>query len=264
MDLVYIVKNAEANNELRYSLRSVEKFIPTANVWIVGYKPSWLTNVNYLHTEQTENKWKNSIHNIIEACKCNDISNDFILMNDDFIAIQPILNLEESINLSLGSLTDSINRHAGKSSGWHKAFTEVKNLLEELNIDTPLQDFESHTPILINKQKYLEVMNLPLVQKFMKTDKVLHKRTLYKNIAGNTMSRVLPQDVKIITDDQVAIKNVICDWISICDNQIRSAFYPNLNKFLENLFSEKSRFEINDIVLPKSTILHHKKSSFNF
>lgn len=40
MDLVYIVKNSEVNEDLRYSLRSVAKFVPHNKIWIVGYKPS--------------------------------------------------------------------------------------------------------------------------------------------------------------------------------------------------------------------------------
>lgn len=36
MDLVYIVKEDENNEELRYSLRSVAKYLPQNKIWIVG------------------------------------------------------------------------------------------------------------------------------------------------------------------------------------------------------------------------------------
>ena len=62
MDLVYIVKNSEVNEDLRYSLRSVAKFVPHDKIWIVGYKPSWVQNVEYLPVPQNlGSKWKNLI-----------------------------------------------------------------------------------------------------------------------------------------------------------------------------------------------------------
>ena len=45
MDFVYIVKEDEKNEDLKYSLRSIAKFYPENKVWIVGYKPSWVKNV---------------------------------------------------------------------------------------------------------------------------------------------------------------------------------------------------------------------------
>lgn len=264
MDLVYIVKKSEVNNELRYSLRSIAKFIPNANIWIVGYKPTWVKNVNYLPTEQTGDKWKNSIHNIIAACECPDISEDFILMNDDFFAIRPIDNLEKSIDVSLGLLSDSIVKHEKKSSNWHKAFKFVDELLKDLNVQGPYYDYETHMPLKINKEKYLIVMNLIKVKEFMKTDKILHKRTLYKNIEKGSIPKVLKHDVKILKDSDVSDRVKICDWISIADNQIKNVYFPNLNKFLETLMLEPCKYETGDIINTVKPISSIKKEKFKF
>lgn len=246
MDLVYIIKKGEINSDLRYSLRSVEKFVPHDKIWIVGYKPFWVTNVKHIPVEQTENKWKNSVKNILAACNCENISDDFVLMNDDFFAIKPIIDLKDSINLSLGSLKDSVDMHKTKNSNWHHAFELVYNLLKELNIPEPYYDYESHTPLLINRKKYLEVMNLPKVKEFMNTSNILHKRTLYKNIEKQYIPITLNQDVKISVDSQVPAKTKVCDWISVADNESRSKFYPQLNNLLQELFPNPSKFETND------------------
>jgi hypothetical protein len=245
MDLVYIVKESEQNNDLKYSLRSVEKFVPHDKIWIVGYKPSWVTNVEYLPVKQNDTKWKNSVNNIIAACKCPDISEDFILMNDDFFAIQPIYNLKASVNLSLGLLDDAVKKQQEKqyNSNWGKAFLYVQQLLKSLKIGEPYYNYESHTPLLINKEKYLEVMNLPEVQEFMKTSKVLHKRTLYKNIA-KTIPTMLEKDVKIAQkNDDTNFKKNICGWLSVYDNQVGNKNFPILNKLLKELFPEKCKYE---------------------
>lgn len=247
MDLVYIVKNSEVNEDLRYSLRSVAKFVPHDKIWIVGYKPSWVQNVEYLPVPQNlESKWKNSVNNIIKACECEDISENFVLMNDDFFAIKPIENLEESINLSLENLMNSVEKYNKKKSksNWMKAFKYVEELLKELNIKEPYYNYESHTPLLINKQKYLEIMNLPEVLEFRKTNKVLHKRSLYKNIIKPINQKILSHDVKLRQDkDDTNLRIDICDWISVYDNQVGNPRFPHLNGLLYQTFPESCKYE---------------------
>ena len=75
-DFVYILKESETNAELPYSIRSIEKYLNSYinNIFIVGYKPTWIKNVNYIKTIQGSNKWKNSTNNVIQACKSKSIS----------------------------------------------------------------------------------------------------------------------------------------------------------------------------------------------
>lgn len=249
-DLVYIVKKDEKNEDLKYSLRSVEKFVPHNKIWIVGYKPSWVTNVEYLPVIQSGNKWNNSITNILAACNCTKISKEFILMNDDFFAIKPVSNLLDSINVSLGLLQDTVNKHEAKKSdsAWGKAFKYVNELLKDLNIEEPYYNYESHTPLLINKQKYLEVMNLPKVQKFMKTSKVLHKRSLYRNI-DKLNPKILLKDVKILQHSDDTLERIkICDWLSVYDGQVGNPSFKDLNNLLRTLFPSRSEYESKDKV----------------
>lgn len=253
-DLVYIVKKDEKNEDLRYSLRSVEKFVPHNKIWIVGYKPSWVTNVEYLPVIQNGNKWNNSITNILAACNCTKISKEFILMNDDFFAIKPISNLLDSINVSLGLLQNAVNEHEAKKSdsAWGKAFKYVNELLKDLNIEEPYYNYESHTPLLINKQKYLEVMNLPKVQKFMKTSKVLHKRSLYRNI-DKLKPEILSKDVKILQHTDDTLERIkICDWLSVYDGQVGNPSFKDLNTLLRTLFASCSEYEFKNKTKTKS------------
>lgn len=244
MDLVYIVKEGERNDDLKYSLRSVAKFVKCDNVWIVGYKPSWVTNVRYIPVKQTENKWKNSVKNIKAACENSEISSDFILMNDDFFAIEPINDLRAATNLSLGLLDKQIATSKDRITSWAKAFQQVSELLEELHVEKPYYNYESHTPLLINKQKYLEVMNLPEVIAFQKTSKVLHKRSLYKNIyPEKVQATVLSQDVKISGKDTSSDKSKVCGWLSVSDNVVGNGKFKELNELLRKLFFEPCKYE---------------------
>lgn len=255
LDFVYIVKEDEHNEDLRYSLRSIAKYYPENKVWIVGYKPSWVKNVSYLPVKQTEDKWKNSITNILAACNCPDISDNFILMNDDFFMIKPLVPIEMIGNASLGILSMNIaKKYKNMNSSWYRAFEYVRDLLKELNIPEPYYDYEAHLPLEINKKKFIEVMNLPKVQEFMQTSKILHKRTLYKNY-DKKEGIYLPADVKLLKTSDDSEKRVnICGWLSVYDNQLGNSKFYQLSYLLQHVLFEKGIYE-QDITLEKKQSL---------
>lgn len=244
MDFVYILKENEKNDDLKYSLRSIAKFYPENKVWIVGYKPSWVKNVNYLPVKQTRDKWKNSITNIIAACECKDISEDFILMNDDFFMIEPNVPIEIISNANLGLLSKTIIKYRTMRSPWFDAFSQVRDLLKRIGVSEPYYDYEAHLPLQINKEKFLEVMALPEVVNFMQTSRVLHKRTLYKNYYKTERHLELPADVKVtrLKDDSIG-KLKICGWLSVYDKQVGNSSFYNLNTILKTNFPNKCIYE---------------------
>ena len=81
MDFVYICRSGD-NEELRYSIRSVIRSFPKANIWVVGGKPVWYKG-NYIIVEQNQDKYTNALNNIIAICNSKEISVSFIFMNDD-------------------------------------------------------------------------------------------------------------------------------------------------------------------------------------
>lgn len=87
-DLVYPLGTGSYwnNNELRFSLRSVEKHLSNVDkVWIVGILPSWLQNVN--HIPYTDHIGKAPDYNMMKklrrVCEEVELSEDFLYMNDD-------------------------------------------------------------------------------------------------------------------------------------------------------------------------------------
>ena len=246
-DLVYIVKESESNADLKYSLRSICKFCEFNKVWIVGYKPKWVKDVEYIPTKQSGNKWKNSMVNYTAACNCPEISDDFVLMNDDFFAIRQIIDWKVSTNKCLGTIDEKITMLKSRRmlSRWQSAFSFAKELLQKLEC-TSQYNYETHLPIIINKEKFKEMLNMPIIKKFMQTDKVLHKRSVYKNLFQDP--NVIPNkitDVKIELQEDLDSLTLTEDWISVYDyvvDNIRK--YPKINKLLRSLFADKCRFEV--------------------
>ena len=247
-DLVYILKESDYNPDLVMSLRSVEKFCKYRNIWIIGYKPTWLTNVKHLPTKQTGNKWKNSELNWRTACECPEISDNFILMNDDFIAIRPIHDWENELNVCLGNVGDEADRWAKKQkpSRWQWGFIYAKDLLKVCHSRSDY-NYESHLPIIINKQKYLKFLELKPIKEFIKSSKVLHKRSLYKNLYPSDKVS-LPhkiKDVKIMLGYDLSDGYLKENWISVFDDVIGNVIkFPKINKFLSEMFPDKSKFEL--------------------
>ena len=247
-DLVYILKPSEKNIDLRYSLRSVERFCNYRQIWFVGYKPTWSTNIKYIPTLQNQDKWKNSIINYRAACNCPQVSDNFILMNDDFFAISEIKDWKDDLNVCLGTLQDTIKKYAEKEkrSRWQEAFTYAEELLKELNCNT-IYDYETHLPIIINKKNFLRMLRMPELIEFQRTDKILHKRSIYKNLYPdeNMPEPRIIEDVKITLKHDLSSKWLKQNWISVFDNVTgNNKDFPKFNSFLTKLFPNKSKYEI--------------------
>ncbi len=156
MDIVYICRKGE-NEELRYSLRSIEKFSPNYRVWVVGYKPSWYTG-NFMPVEDTSGKFNNIRLALLAVCENPEISEDFVFMNDDFFLIKPI---NKFITYSGGLLTDKINRYRqiNPTSSYVIALKKTLEHLKRSGIKNPI-DYDIHVPMVFNKTKLREVAYL--------------------------------------------------------------------------------------------------------
>lgn len=245
-DLVYILKQSDINPDLKFSLRSVERFCNYRKIWIVGYKPYWVKNVEYLPTVQSSNKWVNSMTNIIAACNCPEISEDFVLMNDDFFMLKNIINWRKSFNLCLNTIDEEAKKYeCKKPSRWQYGFLYARELLDQLNCERRY-NYEFHGPIVFNKQKFLEMVEIPEIAEIIKTTKCFHKRSMYKNIYPDLDLPAPRQfsDTKLRLNYDLLNMFLHEDFISVFDNVVDNDIkYPKINAFLYRMFPEKSKYE---------------------
>ena len=92
--------------------------------------------------------------NMIAACQCEDISENFVLMNDDFFALDHIRDWKKSLNLCLGTLEKQILLYSTKrnKSRWQYGFEYAVDLLDKCNCNSHI-NYESHLPIIFNRYK---------------------------------------------------------------------------------------------------------------
>jgi hypothetical protein len=158
-DIVYFVKQQPFNEELRYSVRSVEKNFPYNKIWFYGGCPLGLKPDEHIFVKQDKpTKWENVKKMLYEVCRNDDITENFWLFNDDFFIMEKI---DEPKNYYNGSLENRIkeieNRRKGHKSEYSVNLEITKQLLEEQGY--PTLNYAVHIPMLINRKKALETLN---------------------------------------------------------------------------------------------------------
>lgn len=157
-DVVYFVKNAPHNEELRYSLRSIEKNFPHATVWIYGFCPYELNADRVINVEQMEpTKWQNTRKLMAAACANDDITPDFWLFNDDFFIMKPITELPPLYDGDIITHIEEIKaRHGGTATAYTNQLEHLAKTLKTAGYGT--KNYAIHKPMLINRAKMRETL----------------------------------------------------------------------------------------------------------
>lgn len=175
MDVIYPVRPGDDNPELMYSLRSLEANYPHDRVWIIGHKPAWLTDVEYIPGNFGDYH-SNVYNNIRLACEHPDIAEDIVIFNDDFFITEPITDIH---TLYRSSLTEHLDLPRVKRGGWWKASLETTQVcLQAHGIADPIS-YELHLPFPCSKTLMAETLTL---FQHVTPDNPPQWRTLYGNL----------------------------------------------------------------------------------
>ncbi len=224
-DIVYMVKDTLKNEELVYSLRSVEENFQYNRVWFAGGKPKDLEPDGWMMIMQNApSKWENVRNMLVEVCKNDALTKDFWLFNDDFFILEPCDDkLEQSY---WGTLEDHIYRcrNAGE---YASRLSHLVETLKAAGLGT--LNYSVHRPILVNRKKALEVL-----EKF--PDEPMF-RALYGNYAK--IGGVDEPDYKI---RKMGVKlEPGHRFVSTQDDSFHQGV---VGRQLRERFSYKSRFEV--------------------
>jgi len=155
--------------ELKYSLRSLEKYFNgEIDIVIVGHKPDWLINVDWIPYADTMDAYSNKLNKLL---LCSSVYNDFIWMHDDVF----LLN-----NTTLEDFTTI--RYNKKFDADEFTGSPLDNYLE--NDFKKLQEFNlteynylTHLPKYIQGDKFIKcVKEMNLIK---------HKSVAYENLYYN-------------------------------------------------------------------------------
>lgn len=166
-DLVYLVRPGDENEELRFSLRSVARNLPHNKVWIAGHRPAWVTNVESIELDPLPDKYDNQRQSLLAACDTEEVSDPFILMNDDFFVMRPIDRVEVLHGPTVAEHHQSYI-DAGKSPDAPHV-RAIWSTLEELRrwgYENPLT-YELHSPLPMSKSALAGMLRRSVARPFL-------------------------------------------------------------------------------------------------
>jgi hypothetical protein len=228
MDYVYICRDGD-NEELRYSIRSVVAYTSCRNIWLIGYKPDWYRG-NFVSVPDTSSKFNNIINCTKAITDIGAISDDFVLMNDDFfflnyVGVPPVYHG--------GPLLDKIDRYIDAGSRQYVTLLSktYKNLIRQ-GIQDPL-DYDIHFPMPMNKDKLKQSIK-----------KAYFPRSAYGNI--NNVGGTFTKDVKVYRDKS-PLKKLSYDMLEPGQYFVSTedgSFDRVYKTILKDMFPEPSKYEI--------------------
>ena len=231
-DIVYFVKNTNENEELVYSLRSVDKNFPHNKVWFFGGCPNGLKPDMHVPVVQDKGSKYQNVREMI-WCAINNpgLSDDFYLFNDDFFVMSKVSYVVPAVNGSLYFLIRKLNDKYGKTykKPYRQRLSNTVEALKRMNKDC--LNYELHIPMLINKEKAKRIFNA--------FDNTVAFRSSYGNYYQ--IARAIHPDVKIIDDDKTYDPDIHNVFLSSSDYTWN---YGLVGDYVRSKFPEPSRFEV--------------------
>lgn len=150
-------------NEIKFCLRSFEQnFKDIGKIFIIGYLPPFLQNVYHIPCDDIfkRNKDANLIRKILLICENIYLSDNFLKVSDDYIALKPFNEKDlEEVNNN-GNLQLIINKI--KLTGinrWRKRLINTQEVLSKKYPNKFLYNFDTHSPHIINKLLFKKTIN---------------------------------------------------------------------------------------------------------
>ena len=228
MDLVYVCRPGD-NEELRYSIRSVEANLKHGKIWVVGYRPDWYSG-NFISVEDTSSKFNNIINCLKVVVDTEDVAEDFIFMNDDFFLLKQL----DSIPIYHGGpLLDKVEKYMSIISNSYARLLQRTYLeLIASGIPDPL-DYDIHVPMSMTKSGLKKALT-----------KAYFPRSAYGNIMN--VGGELTRDVKsyqkgsYLSSNSYDFENGSLPFVSTEDGSFRDVY----NALLKDMFPNPSKYEV--------------------
>lgn len=228
MDIVYVVKDSAYNEELKYSLRSVEENFPHNRVWIIGGKPIGVHPDKQVPIVQKgRTKWDRVRNLWGMICENKEITDKFVIFNDDFFILEPVKELPAYSDGDLEALAKRvIKNNNGRPTFYTNRIMKCAEILKNAGLST--HSFEMHVPMVIDKKLMLATR-----EKFPGAPA---SRSLYGNY--NHIKPCRLSDGKIIT-----LRGVPHEGQVFLSTEDMSFSDGSVGRYIRYRFPNKSRFE---------------------
>ena len=226
---IVIPYRTSKTDELKYTLRAIERHLEHGKIVIVGDIPDWVQNALTIPTERSTHKHQLDCELNIRAA-LPYLSDEFYLFNDDFILLKP---LEDIPNYHEGDIDDVVKIKARSivTSNVAKKLINTRAFLHSKGVEYPVA-YTLHIPVKYKRDNYQRCSDL-ILPTLKRTD--ILPRTIYGNLYGD--SSVIHKDVKIYTKDQPLPND---DFVSTWENSWDGIAGDSIRA----MFKDKSRYEV--------------------
>ena len=242
MDIVYVLGDGSrwGDNEIRYSLRSVQKNLGGAGkIVIVGQLPEFIQNIIHIEAKDIFNPGGNADGNIITkvlaACRDKRVSENFLLMADDCMILKPV-RAKKIPFFHKGNMAEFNEPGYFKHNIWRQRLGCTRDVLLQRGLTS--YHFDCHRPMIINKKSFCRIM-----AKYDYASGIgFCIKSLYANTAGVTPVRVKNMRYTIFknyTVDEINDRLGEHTFLSVND----SGLTETMKKWIVKKFHEKSKYE---------------------
>lgn len=235
-DVVYVLGTGSQwdDNELRFSLRSLQKYISgIGDVYVVGHRPKWLTGVVHLpYPDQFACREANIMLKVAHACGHPNLSRQFLHVHDDHFALAPARACEIP-NWCAGPL-DRLGKAIHDRNPWKYSVLNTAKALSDRGLTT--WNFDIHYPIIFNKELYPQAMDM--------FDWNVPNGYVVKSLYGNAMRipHVFTNDMKL--KERHTFAELVQQlrgrpWFSIGPKSTNN----NVKALMRELYPEPSKYE---------------------
>lgn len=234
IDVVYVLGNESKhnNNELKFSLRSLEKHCSGFNnIYLIGERPWWITGIKHYPHKDTQPKAISILNKIKYACKLQTLSDQFLFINDDhfFVKDLDITEMEYQYN---NSEREKILETREKTDGYRMLIENTNKVAINGNY------FDIHKPIIYDKKKFLAMCKNYTFEKYSTG---LLIKTMYCYF--NKIKGIESQDYIIrekLGESEIREKLKDADIFSIHDPAVNK----DLINFFESNYPNESNYEL--------------------
>jgi len=233
VDHVWLYREDDTD-ELRYSVRSMAANLPMRAAYVIGDLPAWWAG-GHLPADTRGDARHNTYEQLAKAVLSDEISDPFILQNDDFFLFERM----ESLPVMHRGLYSYAMSLATTANGYLQTMRQTATYLTlEHNIYQPIC-YELHVPLTVWKGPMARALDLIMSHERENHQRRpygmhLNKRSVYGNLAG--IGGFAMPDVKVSNASHPDPRG---PWLSTNPH----TFSGRYRKRLAEAFPEPSRYE---------------------